>query len=53
MKKLLVTLGSLLAATSALLFLAGREAGRRKNRIAAPEAAALLAEAWSNNRTRV
>lgn len=53
MKTILVLLGTLLAACSALVFWSGREAGRREaKRISAAKAAALLAEAWADNHTR-
>ncbi len=58
MKKVFVTLGTLLAATSALIFLAGRQAtervnqNQRKERIKAADAAAMLAAAWSDHHTR-
>ncbi len=52
MNKVWITLGTLLAASSALIFLAGRDASRRQAKIPAAKAAALLSDAWSDNRTR-
>ncbi len=55
MKQVFVVLGSLLAATSALLFFAGRAVNRRQaeaGKVSAAEAAARLQEAWADHRTR-
>ncbi len=52
MNKFLVALGTILAASSTLIFLAGREAKRRAVKIPAAQAAAQLAEAWSDYHTR-
>ncbi len=53
MNKILVALGTVLAAFTALIFFAGRDASRRVEKIPAAKAASLLAEAWADNRTRV
>ena len=52
MNKFLVALGTILAASSALIFFAGRDARRRPVKIPAAKAAAQLAEAWADHRTR-
>ena len=55
MKQIFVTLGTLLAAVSALIYFAGRNANRRQvasDKVSAAKAAALLAEAWADHRTR-
>ena len=52
MTKFLVILGTLLAGTSALVYFGGRSAGRRIQRMPAAKGAAMLAEAWSDYRTR-
>ena len=55
MGKVLATLGVFLAGASALVFFAGRGANRRERgqKIPAKQAAAMLAEAWADHRTRV
>ena len=53
MNKILVAFGTVLAAFTAVIFFAGRDASRRQAKIPATKAAALLAEAWADNRTRV
>ena len=54
MKGIFVTLGTLLAAVSALLFFSGRSANRREaaRKIRAEDAARLLREAWADAHTR-
>ncbi len=52
MNKFLIALGVLLAASSSIVFLSGRDARRRQVRISAAKAADLLAQAWEKNHTR-
>lgn len=52
MNKLLVSLGVILAAAGALVFLGAREAAQRPGIVPAKKAADMLAEAWSDHRTR-
>ena len=52
MKKVLIGLGVLLAATSGFVFFAGRDVERKVDKIPARKAADMLAEAWSDHRTR-
>ena len=53
MNKILVACGTVLAAFTALIFFARRNASRRVDTIPATKAEALLAEAWADNRTPV
>ena len=53
MKQIFVILGSLLAATTALLFFAGQSVNRRQARkVSAAEAAEQLRTAWADAHTR-
>ncbi len=55
MKQIFVTLGSLLAAASAIIFFAGRSVNRRQalRKVSAAQAAEQLRTAWADAHTQV
>ncbi len=55
MKQILITLGSLLAATSAIIYFAGRSMNRRQamKGVPATQAAEQLRAAWADAHTQV